>query len=44
MAREELAVRVDVTRADSRDQLGIARAVDGQRDAHTNSNVDHRDL
>ncbi len=44
VAREELAVGVDVTAADGRDQLRITGAVDRQRDAHNYSNGGNRDL
>src|SRR5262249_36272273 len=44
VTREELAVGVDVTTADRRDEFGVAGSVDRQRDAHTNSNGFYRDL
>jgi hypothetical protein len=43
VAREELAVGVDVAAPDRRDELGITGTVDrGQRDAHKYSNAPDR--
>ncbi len=38
VAREQVAVGVDVAAAHRRDEFGVAGTVDRQRDAHTNSN------